>query len=66
MDIFGTSKHMERVKYARDFRNFNKHEFHEEFVSIDWSEIITETEGTEISCQNYPTQCVFAMDYTNS
>ena len=33
-DILGSCKHVERPKYSRDFRNFNKHEFKEELLSI--------------------------------
>ena len=48
-----TPKHKESVKYDRDFHNFNKWEFQEELVNIDWTEIVNETEGTEISYQKF-------------
>ena len=41
--------HKASVKYA----NFNKREFQEELVNTDWTEIVNETEGTEISYQNF-------------
>ena len=52
-DIFGTPKQKESLKYARDFRNFNERKVQEELVNIDWTEIVKETEGTEISYQNF-------------
>ena len=52
-DIFGSSKHSKRVKYARDYRNFNKHEFSEELLTIDWPDVVNEIAGTEISYQRF-------------
>ena len=34
-DIFETSWFKKKVKFARDFRNFNKREFGEELINID-------------------------------
>ena len=53
LDIFQAPQHTRRVKYARDFRNFDKREFHEELLNIDWSKIVNENEGTENSSQNF-------------
>ena len=47
--ILGPCKHVERAKYSRDFRNFNKHEFKEELLSIVWSDPVNETAGVELS-----------------
>ena len=44
-DTLGSSKHVERVKYVRDFRNFNKREFNEELLSIEWPDVAHETAG---------------------
>ena len=52
-DIFGSSKHSKRVKYERDYRNFNKHEFNEELLTIDWPDVVNEIAGTEISYQRF-------------
>lgn len=53
-NIFGSSEHSKRVKYARiNYRNFNKHEFNEELLNIDWPNIVNETAGTEISYQRF-------------
>ena len=48
-DISGSCKHVKRAKYSRDFRNFNKHEFKEELLSIVWSDTVNETTGVELS-----------------
>ena len=34
---------------ARDFKTFNKREFGEEMSNIDWSDVISETFGTDWS-----------------
>ena len=47
-DTLGSSKHVERVKYVRDFRNFNKREFNEELFSIECT-VANETAGGELS-----------------
>ena len=52
-DIFETSGFKKKVKFARDFRNFNKREFGEELTNIDWLDKIDETFGTESSYQNF-------------
>ena len=52
-DIFGGAKYEERVKYARNFRNFNEREFQVELLNIDWSAIVNEIEGTEKSYQHF-------------
>ena len=39
IDIFWTKKQKKIVKYARNFRNFNKREFTEELSKIEWSDI---------------------------
>ena len=52
-DILRSSKHSKRVIYARDNRNFNKHEFNEELLNINWPDIINEMAGTEISYQRF-------------
>ena len=62
-DIFGSSKHTERVKYARDFRNFNKRKFNEELICIDWSDIVSETAGTEISYQRFHNKLEEILNY---
>ena len=36
-----------------EFRNFNKREFQEELVNINWTGIVNETEGSEISYQTF-------------
>ena len=51
--IFQTSDYRKKVKYCQDFRNFNKREFNEELVNIDWSDIINEAYGTENSYQGF-------------
>ena len=48
-DLFQTPKHEKKSKYARDFKNFNKREFGEELVNIDWSPIVDETFDAELS-----------------
>ena len=50
-DILRSPKHAETVKYVRDFGNFGKHEFNEELVSIDWSDIFNE--NAELSYQRF-------------
>ena len=45
-DIFSTSHTRKKVNYSRDFRNFNKQEFNEELLNIDWSTVINESLGT--------------------
>ena len=47
-DIFETFKPVKKIKFARDFRNFNKREFEEELRNIDWSGI-NENTGTDLS-----------------
>ena len=38
-----------KVNYSRDFRNFNKQEFNEELLNIDWSTVINDSLGMESS-----------------
>ena len=52
-DIFETCSFKKKIKFARDFRFFNKREFAEELTNIDWSNKINEQVGTEISYQNF-------------
>ena len=52
-DIFETGTLPKRTKFARDFRNFNKHEFAEELADINWEETITEQIGAETSYQHF-------------
>ena len=49
IDIFQTTDYKKKVKYSRNFRNFNKREFCEEIINIDWSSIINEVNGTDVS-----------------
>ena len=42
-----------KIKYARDFRNFNKREFDEELSNLDSSDTIDERNGTEICYQSF-------------
>ena len=53
IDILRKSGNKTEVKYARDFRNFNKREFGEELSNLDWSDTIDERNGTEICYQNF-------------
>ena len=39
LDIFGSLNNKYTIKYARDYRNFNKREFSEELSNIDWNYI---------------------------
>ena len=41
LDIFESLKNKYTIKYARDYRNFNKPEFSEELSNIDWNYITT-------------------------
>ena len=52
-DMFGSFKHNQRIKYSRDFRNFNKREFCEELGTVNWQEILNESDGTEISYNKF-------------
>ena len=53
IDILRKSGNKMEVKYARDFRNFNKREFGEELSNLDWSDTIDERNGTEICYQSF-------------
>ena len=48
-DIFSTSHTRKKVNDSWDFRNFNKQEFKEELLNIDWWTVINESLGTESS-----------------
>ena len=52
-DIFSTSHARKKVNYSRDFRNFNKQEFNEELLNIDWSTVINESLDTDSSYQGF-------------
>ena len=45
-DIFETCSFKKKIKFARDFRYFNKREFAEELTNIDWNNKINEQVGT--------------------
>ena len=48
IDIFPYKEHKNTAKYGRNYRNFNKREFSEELVKIDWSDAIDNgTNGIE-------------------
>ena len=53
IDILQKSGNKREIKYARDFRNFNKHEFGEELTNFDWSDTIDERNGTEVCSQSF-------------
>ena len=53
IDIFQTTDYKKKVKYSRNFRNFNKREFSEEIINIDWSSIINEVNGTDVSYHGF-------------
>ena len=48
-DVFETFRPIKKVKFARDFRNFNKREFEEELANCDWSDIVSGNYGTDYS-----------------
>ena len=62
-DIFQASGFKKRLKFARDFRKFNKREFEEEFVSVDFSDVIDESSCTETSYNNFFRKIKNIMDY---
>ena len=53
-----------KIKFARDFRYFNKREFAEESTNIDWSNKINEQVRTEISYQNFYSEIEQILNYT--
>ena len=53
IDILRKSGNKTEVKYARDFRNFNKREFGEELSNLDWSDTMDERNGNEICYQSF-------------
>ena len=52
-DIFENPRHKGKIKYGRDFRNFNKREFQETLEQTDWSRIVNEDQGTDQSYTNF-------------
>ena len=52
-DIFDTNIWKKKVRFSRDYRNFNKREFWEELGNIVWSDLINENSGTDYSAQNF-------------
>ena len=53
MDILETCAARKNVKYARDYRNFNKREFNEELNSTDWGKLINDDNGTNESYKQF-------------
>ena len=47
ISIFPHKEHKNTAKYGRNYRNFNKREFSEELVKIDWSDAIDNNNGNE-------------------
>ena len=41
IDVFETFRPIKKVKFSRDFRNYNKREFEEELGNCDWSDIVS-------------------------
>ena len=62
-DTLRSSKHVERVKYVREFRNFNKREFNEELLSIEWSDVANETAGAERSYLRFYRKMADILNY---
>ena len=52
-DICQTPGNKRSSKIARDFKTFNKREFGEEMSNIDWSDVISETFGTDWSYHRF-------------
>ena len=62
-DIFETARSEKKIKFVRDFRNFNKQEFAEELSNIDWNNLINETLGTDISYHNFYSKIEEILNY---
>ena len=61
-DILQKLDNKREVKFTRDFRKFNKREFGEELLNIDWSDVIDESNGTEACYQLFYDKIEILLD----
>ena len=63
LDILQTAKEEKKVKYVRDFRNFNSREFNEEFANTDMGLLVNDVNGTNVSYNLFYKKIEDILDY---